>query len=237
MAQATPLDRTSRQTEELSTDVLAQRCREEVASYRRGEPSDDRFALELFSRAVVDGDDPAWQALHAAFHEQVIAWCRTAAQCGSADLEDLACTAWAKFWQSFTPAKLAAATCCSGILRYLKLCARSAAVDERRTRRALVSLDESPVQRADAAPALDGAFADRDALARFWAIVNASLRDDRERILTYMSYELDLKSAEIQSRRPDLFPSVTDVYQVGRNVLDRLKRNRDLQAWFRQSGC
>jgi hypothetical protein len=231
------LERMPAQVEALSIDALAQQCRVEAARYRRGEPNDDRFALELFKRAVVDGENSAWIALQGIFHTQVIVWCRSAARCPSADPEDLACATWERFWRSFTPAKLAAAGHCAGVMSYLKLCARSAAADEARSYRGLVSLDDSPLERADAAPILDEAAVDRDARARFWSIVNASLHDERERVLAYLSYELDLKSTEIQSKRPDLFPSVTDVYQVARNVLDRLKRNRDLQAWFCQSGC
>jgi hypothetical protein len=36
----------------------------------------------------------------------------------------------------------------------------------------------------------------------------------------------------VQLRRPDLFSSVDAVYTVTRNLLDRLRRNRELRAWL-----
>jgi len=123
------------------------------------------------------------------------------------------------------------------VLRYLKMCARSAAIDAARTRAPALSLDESPVEEADRAPVLAEAHAERDAHARFWSIVNATLRDERERILAHLMYERGLKSAEVQAKRPDLFPTAAEVYRVTRNVLDRLKRNRDLLAWIEGDRC
>jgi hypothetical protein len=222
---------------DLDLDTLVVRCRDEITRYRRGESGDDRYAMELFQRAIEEQDDRSWQALHAIFHGQVRSWCRIAAHDRADDVEDLACATWARFWQSFTPDKLRSATCCAGVLRYLKMCTWSAAADEARSRRGCLSLDESPIEQVDTAPVLDESSAARDASGRFWAIVNANLKDDRERLLAYMAYELGLKSAEIQAQRPDLFASVTVVYQVARNLLDRLRRDRELQRWFERGGC
>ncbi len=55
-------------------------------------------------------------------------------------------------------------------------------------------------------------------------------------MLIYLKYELGLKSAEIQARRPDLFPSVGDVYRLERNILDRLRRSEALERWFAEGG-
>jgi hypothetical protein len=82
----------------LPLDLLAQRCADEVARYRRGEPCDDTFAFELFRRAVQRLDERAWQALHGIFHEQVLAWCRLATPGYTAEAEELVCITWEKFW-------------------------------------------------------------------------------------------------------------------------------------------
>ena len=216
--------------------VLSARCREELARYRRGAACDDGFCLALFRRAVVDRDDAAWQELQAIFHEQVLTWCRSATGRSGADSEELVCIAWEKFWAHFTPCKLVAARDAAWVLRYLKMCARSAAFDALRSRGPELALDEFVAEHPDRHPLLSEAHADNDARARFWAIVNASLRDDRERVMAHLSYELGLKPCQIQCQQPDLFPSIVDVYQVTRNVLDRLKRNRELRLWCEQEG-
>jgi DNA-directed RNA polymerase specialized sigma24 family protein len=81
--------------------------------------------FELFRRAVAERDELAWQALHGIFNEQVVSWCRVVAG-RRGDVDELAGATWEKFWRNFTPAKLAAASGGTGVLRYLKMCARSA---------------------------------------------------------------------------------------------------------------
>lgn len=220
----------------LSADALSLRCREQVARYRHGEGCDDSFTLELFRRAVVERNETAWQALHNIFNEQVLAWCRLATG-RTYDADELVAVTWEKFWLNFTPGKLAAACGGPGVLRYLKMCARSAAIDAVRMRGSAFSLDESPIEEPDRSPAPSEANADHDARARFWAIVNGTLRDDCERVLAHLVYECGLKPAEVQARRPDLFPSVADVYRITRNLLDRLKRNRAMRAWAADERC
>jgi len=237
MALTIELEAPSTPSELVPTDLLSKRCSEEVARYRRGEACDDSFSFELFRRAVVARDEVAWQSLHGIFNEQVHSWCRLATLGRSTDAEELVCVTWEKFWLNFTPAKLAAASGGPGVLRYLKMCARSAAIDAARSRAPAFSLDESPVEEADRKPVLSEAHAEREAHACFWAIVNDTLRDDRERVLAYLMYERGLRSCEVQAKRPDLFPSASEVYRVTRNLLDRLKRNRALLAWFEDDRC
>jgi hypothetical protein len=219
--------------ETVSVETLASRCREEMARFRRGEPCEDRFCLELFRRAVIDRDEACWRELHALFSEQVLGWCRQAGGGFAVDPEEAACIAWERFWRYFTPAKFAAAKGAGGVLRYLKLCARSAVLDAAQSGARLQSLDAEARDRSDGRPTPADAQADRDARARFWAIVNANLHDSRERLLAHLGYEVGLRPCEIRARRPDLFPSSEEVYRLTRNIVDRLRRNRDLSAWLR----
>jgi hypothetical protein len=215
-------------------ELLARRAGEQLARFRRGEPSEDCFCLELFRRAVVERDEDCWRELHSILHEQVLSWCRVIGPGGVADPAELVCIAWEKFWLHFTPAKLAAAKGIDGVLCYLKMCARSAAMDAVQWRTRLQSLDAAPIERSDGRPTPAEAEADRDARTRFWAIVNASLRDERERVLAHLNYEVGLRPCEILAQRPDFFHSSAEVYQVTRNIVDRLRRSRELQAWVGQ---
>jgi hypothetical protein len=112
------------------------------------------------------------------------------------------------------------------------MCARSVVVDAARRRAALQRTAHDDQDRAATAPAPDDALADADARQIFWEIVQGCLREERERLLVQLMFELGLRSAEVQAARPDLFPTVADVYRTTRNILDRLRRNRDLQAWL-----
>jgi hypothetical protein len=44
-----------------------------------------------------------------------------------------------------------------------------------------------------------------------------------------LSWTYGLRPQEIQARRPDLFPDVRRVYQVKRNLINRLQRDSVIQ--------
>lgn len=217
--------------EVLSVAELCRRCQDENARYRRGLPAGDRYCLEVIRRAVVERDETCWRELHQIYHPQVVAWCRRGGAGGSPEAEELASIAWQKFWRNFTAEKLGAAAGSSAVLRYLKMCARSAAIDALRAASAPLHLDElsgAPVDQTDA-PA--EAQVNAESRARFWQIVNAVLRNERERVLLSLMYDVGLKASEIQARRPDLFPEIGQVYRLTRNILDRLSRSVELRRW------
>jgi len=230
----------------LSAAELCRRCREETARFRRREPHDDRPCLDLIRRAVNERDDPCWQALTEVYGDQVAAWCRRAGG-ATADLDELVALAWAKFWQYFTPAKLAASAGAAGVLRYLQMCAQSAALDLVRARpRELplewgvshhaegASRDHDPLayRYPDPSPTPEEIVTARAAGAEVRAVIGSLLRGEREQVLVYLMYELGLRSAEVQAKRPDLFASVREVYATTRNVQDRLSRSAALRAWL-----
>ena len=215
----------------LSHAELSRRCREQTARYRRREPYDGRYCLELLRRAIDGRDERCWQELHVIYDDQVLAWCRRAGAGLAAEPQELAALTWEKFWQNYTPAKLAAASGLTAVLRYLQMCAASVVVDYSRGRTRSVPLDAA--ERAEEQSAVGTEIERVDAEA-FWHMIGRHLRDERERVLVYLTYELGLKPADVQAHRPDLFPTVSDVYRMNRNVLDRLRRSRDLAAWLAQ---
>jgi hypothetical protein len=74
--------------------------------------------------------------------------------------------------------------------------------------------------------------AEAEGRARLRELVLRHARDERDRAIIALSYELGLRSAAVQAARPDLFPTVADVYRATRNLLDRLGRSHELRAWF-----
>jgi len=213
-----------------SVDELCRRCREETGRYRRGEPYDDRFCFDMIRRAIVERDESCWSQLHAIYGEQVHAWCRGKAPGPNTEIEELAAVAWEKFLISYRPEKLAAAAGSAAVLRYLKMCAQSVTIDAARARSGTVSLDDA-ADPPDPAPAPADVLAERSFHSELWQLVSGMLRNERERVLMHLMYDIGLKSAEIQGQRPDLFSDVGDIYRLTRNIQDRLARSPELRAW------
>src|SRR5215469_531774 len=69
----------------MSYSTLAEHCMGEICNYRRGEPSDERYGLELFRRATLENDQDAWIWLEYCFSDLVCSWIHRHPQ------RDLAC--------------------------------------------------------------------------------------------------------------------------------------------------
>jgi len=222
---------------------LCSHCRDAIKRFRSSESFDDSFCFEVFRRAIVDKDQDCWRELQSIYHDQVLAWCRQAVKTPETSPEDLAVHAWEKFWQSFGPENIARSPGTPAIQRYLKMCAITAAIDVARERHPHVSLDnavgsgedERPLGELIVDPGLDPEqkLAQESERTEFWQLIDRLVANEAERSLLYLKFELELKPADLPARRPDLFPTVEDVYRITRNLLDRFKRNPELLRWFR----
>jgi DNA-directed RNA polymerase specialized sigma24 family protein len=215
----------------LSVTVLCRRAQEEAGRYHAGEGGDDRCTLEVVRRAVVERDERCWEALHTMFGPLVQTWCRAMYRQADLDVEELAALAWEKFWRSFTADKLTACRGAGSVLAYLRACVHSVTVDAYRRRPAPLPLDAADA-RPDLSPSPEEAVTAAEERQRLRELVLRHARDERDRAIIVLSYELGLRSAAVQAARPDLFPTVADVYRATRNLLDRLSRSRELRAWF-----
>jgi RNA polymerase sigma factor (sigma-70 family) len=211
---------------------LLSRCQRDLVRYQRGEPHDDCFGLELVRRAVVEQGDQAWEALRQLYQDRVVVWCRRAGADVS-ELDEFVQATWVRFWLHYTPAKLQTATGLCEVLAYLKLCARSTVLDVLRRQRAVTDLGDA-FDLVDPAPNVEDECLADEQRARFWQLIDAHLLDQRERVLVQLTYAVGMRPAEVQAHRPDLFPTIQDVYRITRNVLDRLRRSDRLRAWFAQ---
>jgi hypothetical protein len=63
----------------------------------------------------------------------------------------------------------------------------------------------------------------------FWRQINRRLADEKEQAVVFGSFVLAMKPAELQVRYAHLFGDVREVYRVKQNVLDRLRRDPELQ--------
>jgi hypothetical protein len=188
--------------------------------------------LDVFRLAIVVGDQHAWRELHRRYQRHVSGWCRQASAGAPADIEELVNLTWQRFWQYFTAEKLESATTIAAVLQYLKLCAGSVVVDAVRARAKETALRRASEDAADAVPASKDSALDHSERMDLWRIVECHTRDAQERAVMVLRYRLGLRAAEVQERRPDIFPTVADVYRVNRNVLERLRRSPAMRAWY-----
>lgn len=226
-------------TELLSIAELARCCSEETNKFLKQSASSDRFCLELFRRAIINRDDEAWASLYQQYAPLVLTWVTQhqsatpiLGQDGSGPLVN---AAFAKFAQALTPVKIGNFETLAALLKYLKMCVHSVVADEVRVRQArqyedtLESIEQEPASD-DPADAVVANLSAQD----LWKVILEEVRNEDERILIYAAYVHGMKPGEISSQHPQLFTSVDDVYRIKRNVLERLRRNRRLQALFRR---
>jgi len=144
---------------------LARRCAEEMARYRRRQDYDPCYCHDLFHRALVGRDEDAWAALYSQFHHLVRSWLGDV----PGDLDVLVNRAFERFWRALSPDRFADFPTLAKILKYLKRCAQSVAIDARRRE------ERRQVEEA--------------ALARMHEVANGERRGSPEQVLDKITGE------------------------------------------------
>jgi hypothetical protein len=219
---------------ELSLDALARRCREETLRFLSGQDRDDAYCFEVFKRAVVERDDSAWEAIVNQYRGIVLAYVgqHSAAAVLRESDEYWINRALQRFWSAVGPDRFSAFPDLPSLLKYLKLCVHSVLLDELRSRRAAVSLDEIPEVTPSDATAEDAVLGELSG-EQLWAAIRRELHDEAEYKVAFLSFARDLKPAEIAERHPTLFASVADVYRIKRNIIERLRRSPEIRGFLR----
>jgi RNA polymerase sigma factor (sigma-70 family) len=215
----------------LSVEEIARNCQQAAAAHHADQPAATDACYELFRRALEDGDQAAWQALHDQYFRLVAHWLGSAAH-----EDDLIEETLARFWRTLRGVKLARQFGSLGaVLTYLRKCALSVRLDLAR-RAARERLIELPETLADPAPPVDDvALEDIDRAAVQQALADwlqHHLRDADERLVVTLSYELGLSPAEIAQRHPDRFADAAEVHRVKERLLKRMRRSAELRALF-----
>jgi len=227
---ATELDAAALAAMDLS--ALMQHCVIESERFYRGQQHDTRFSYELFRRALVERDEAAWEQLYLHYSGLVEGWirrCSAFANTGESS-EYFVVGAFAKFWRALSPERFAAFPTLASLLQYLQLCATSVVIDSVRAQSWSGSLlEETTALERDPATAPDEEAMNRLDREEFWRFIDTQLQSEIERVVVYSSFVLGLTPRAIYARRPDLFDTVNDVYNVKRNVLGRLSRNQQLR--------
>ena len=198
---------------------------------------DESAAYELMRRAICNRDDEAWYDIVVRYERLVRSWVRQYnASADPADEAGFVNRAFVRFWRALGPEKFARFKDLSALLGYLKMCAASVVLDDRRAaqRHPSVSLDslmadsvfQGPSARDDPSGEVDSRIAGDLA----WATIERALPAAEDRLLASLSFVEGLPPAAISQRYPHVFPSAQDVYRRKALVLDRLRRSPIIQA-------
>lgn len=219
---------------ELSLARVAARCAEETESFFQRRSYDPHFCFELFRRAIQDRDEQAWQRLHHQYQSLLKGWIKQhpAFPSSGETVAYLVNRTLEKMWLSCTPDKFRQFPDLASLLRYMQMCAHSCVIDH--VRAAGPPTLELDLQVSAARPETDVlAQAVREvAQTEFWEWLNTRLNDARERQAVYGSFVLGLKPRQVCALYPETFRNVDEVYLVKQNVLDRLRRDAELENFI-----
>jgi DNA-directed RNA polymerase specialized sigma24 family protein len=182
----------------------------------------------MFRRAIVEGDQAAWEALYAQYHRLVRTWLRRHAAAALADEVDdyLVNRTFERFWFSVKPERFSTFARLQAILQYLKLCAHCVLLDEVRAqvrRQALRGYECASASTFDE-------IGEREAARALWQAIYEAAHDESERLIATLTFVHGLKPQEIYEMHPDRYAEVAEVYRIKRNLLDRLRRDKTIQA-------
>ena len=190
----------------------------------------DAVCYDLFRRAIEQRDADAWADIGRHYRGLLAAW---AAQSSARSLiaeppEDIADQAFARAWAALSSAQFSAFPHIASLLAYLRTCVRATVIDHAREQagqlRAVHSIECTGVSAAPEQEVLEEL--DRTEL---WRLIIDMTNNPQEQIIVRESLVHALPPRAIQTRHPDMFADVMQVYRVKRNLINRFQRNRELQ--------
>ncbi len=215
----------------MSLTDLAECCTCEMKKYRHKEPSNDKYCLEIFRRAVVLRNDDAWAVLRRQFSESVRIWLgrhpnRDAAlrhDCEQSYIDD----AFRRFWQAVSEQRLTFNTLASA-LSYLHLCLNCALMD---ALRAYSRPKEEPIPDYGQSDADEPLVEDSYQENELWEVIEGLLPGEKEKRVAYLHFHCNLKPREIIRYCPGEFSGEAEIYRLKRNIMERILRNADKIRW------
>lgn len=215
---------------EMSTSALAESCIRENDHYRNGEPNDEQFGLELFRRAILQGDHDAWAYLQQCYSELVLNWLRRhpgrEVACRLDPEENYVAQTFERFWLTTAHHQKLAFKSLAAALQYLRMSLNSTIVDALRS---YMRPKEVPLPE----PGTPGELLVEDTLDSddLWELLRAMFPEKRERCLVYLFFYCGLKPREIVRYCPQAFPDAREVYNLRRKIVERLMRDVDRLRW------
>ncbi len=219
----------------LPVATLLQQARCTMARYLADhQPYEDPYAFELFRRAIVESDQGAWSALYTLYQMLVRSWIHQHLPPAHAEAGDqLVNEVFYRLFHAIDATRFGQFRSAPGLLAYLKTCASSAVTDYLRSQRAHQA--EEPMDDLDYEVVLADPAEEMMAqlhAQEVWEIIGAAV-NERERLVLQVICMLGWPARTLLHLYPALFSTVEEVYTTKRTVLERLRRNRQLQAAYR----
>lgn len=216
----------------MSVEQLLTCCQQETIAYRRGQAYSDRYAVELFRRAMIERDAAAWEALQTCFTGVMLGWLHRHSQFDRAyeldSEENYIALTFTRFWQaSWNNPELHFTTLASA-LDYLRASLNGVVMD---TLRIYMRKKETSLPEPDSGSDLFVDWQDEAENTDLWQAIANILVDERERRVAYLLYHCGLKPRELVDFCPQEFATVSEVYRLRRNIIHRLTRHADLIKW------
>lgn len=216
---------------EMTLTELVVCCKQEMAKYRRKEPSNDQYCLEILRRAVVKRNEHAWSILQHLFSDSIRLWIgrhpNREAALRHENEQNYIDDTFRRFWQAVSDQKLHFSTL-GGALSYLHMCLNCAIMDTLRafSRSSVESLPDYG-QGGHEEPYVEDRYHENE----LWDVIQAILPGERERRVAYLHFHCNLKPREIVRYCPGEFSSEDEIYRLKRNIMERILRNADKIRW------
>jgi DNA-directed RNA polymerase specialized sigma24 family protein len=219
-----------RPPKDMSLSELADRCKSEMNNYRRKVGQGEQYCLEIFHRAMLQGDSFAWELLHHRFKPTMLRWLRSHPYRDAASRleseENYIVQAFERFWSSAVQNQQLEFRTLAAALSYLHASLNGAILDTLRT---YSRAKEDPLPE----PGFPGEpMVEESEDSNLWQIIHHMLPDKREQRLAYLLFHCGLKSREIVQLFPKEFSNVQQIYRLHRHIIERLQRNRDRLNWL-----
>jgi DNA-directed RNA polymerase specialized sigma24 family protein len=222
----------------MSLDAVAGRCAQETQKFLAKQVSDSAYCFELFRRALELRDEHAWDYVYGQYHDLVASWISAHSELRKTgeDLHFFVNQAFVNFYRVLqSPGKLARFASLSALLSYLRACAHSAVRDEAR-KHTIPAADLPDYVEVSSDEDVQAVILDNEMHEALVNLIGARLKSPKEEVILESCFGLGLKPREVYQRYADLFDSQQEVYRVKQNLLERLRRDAELQAlWQEQS--
>jgi len=213
----------------MSLSELTSRCMSEIQKYNQREPHNDQCCLEIFRRALLQQDSHAWSVLTERFHGIVLSWVRRHPQREAVrDIdseENFVALTFERFWRVTVRNKTLEFTTLAGALVFLRACVNSVIIDTLRSQKEI----PIPENFERVAP-------EPDESNQRWEVIKGFIPNAREQRLAYLLYYCGLKPRQIVQLLPREFNDVHEIFRLTRNIIDRLRRNKDRLRWLLGDG-
>jgi len=214
---------------------LARQCEKETSQFFQKQGGATHNCLELMRRAISERDEKAWELVYQQYQNLVQHWIQLhPAWPNTGESADYFVNlAFTRFWQALTPEKFAKFRQLNELLQYLKACVHSVIIDYLRTQaaRTYEIIDDTLLQQdgGHQRPDLEQKVMREAHQKEIWEQIAARLHSDKERLIVEYCYALEMKPREVYQQHPEIYQSVVEIYRIKGNILERLKRDKNLK--------